>query len=176
MRRLILALALAASSTPAMAQELAAGPVFTSFGKVAKVDSDMPLPKTTRLKVVLDLTAAGKPDEINRTLDTAARFINMHVAAGVPEANIRVAIVVHGPASGDLVKDATYAAKHDGKPNPNTRPIAELLAHHVEIYLCGQAAAHMGIAKTDLLPGVKMALSAMTAHALLQQQGYTEIP
>jgi hypothetical protein len=28
----------------------------------------------------------------------------------------------------------------------------------------------------DLLPGVEMALSAMTAHALLQQQGYTFNP
>ena len=42
--------------------------------------------------------------------------------------------------------------------------------------MCGQSAAGQGVKKTDLLPGVELALSAMTAHALLQQQGYTLNP
>jgi hypothetical protein len=33
-----------------------------------------------------------------------------------------------------------------------------------------------GIAKSELLPGVKMAISASSAHALLGMQGYTLIP
>jgi len=51
-----------------------------------------------------------------------------------------------------------------------------LLKNNVEIIVCGQSAAAHGVAKTDLLSGVKMALSAMTARALLQQQGYTLNP
>jgi hypothetical protein len=34
----------------------------------------------------------------------------------------------------------------------------------------------MKVAAEQLIPGVKMALSAMTAHAQLQQQGYTLNP
>ncbi|VVS99449.1 hypothetical protein ERY430_40383 [Erythrobacter sp. EC-HK427] len=33
-----------------------------------------------------------------------------------------------------------------------------------------------GVEHDDLIEGVEMALSAMTAHALLQQQGYTINP
>ena len=46
----------------------------------------------------------------------------------------------------------------------------------VRFIVCGQSAAGQGVAKSELLPGVEMALSAMTAHALLQQQGYTVNP
>jgi intracellular sulfur oxidation DsrE/DsrF family protein len=47
----------------------------------------------------------------------------------------------------------------------------------VRIILCGQSAAGLGLDETaDLLPGVEVALSAMTAHALLQQDGYTVNP
>lgn len=46
----------------------------------------------------------------------------------------------------------------------------------VRIIVCGQSAAHYEVATGELLPGVEMALSAMTAHALLQQEGYTLNP
>ena len=42
--------------------------------------------------------------------------------------------------------------------------------------LCGQSAAAYGITPENLIPGVEMALSAMTAFALLQQNGYTVNP
>jgi intracellular sulfur oxidation DsrE/DsrF family protein len=46
----------------------------------------------------------------------------------------------------------------------------------VRIILCGQTAAYRDISKDDLLPNVELALSAMTAHAQLQQSGYTLNP
>ncbi|WP_206237763.1 DsrE family protein [Novosphingobium terrae] len=178
MRLTLPVLALCLAATPAMAQDLPkfhTGPVF-DFGKVADVVSDMPIPRDAHFKVILDTGDAGKPGEINPTINTAARFINMHVAAGVPEANIKVALILHGPAGIDVTKDAFYGAKQGGKPNPNARAVAQLLAHGVDIYLCGQSGTGMGIAKSDMLPGVKMVLSALTARALLQQQGYTVNP
>ncbi|HCE21170.1 MAG TPA: hypothetical protein DF282_01490, partial [Hyphomonas sp.] len=48
--------------------------------------------------------------------------------------------------------------------------------HRVRIILCGQTAAYRDIEKSDLLPGVEIALSAMTAHAKLQQDGYSLNP
>ena len=95
----------------------------------------------------------------------------MHALAGVPDAYVSVAVVVHGAAAMDLVSEAKR-----GGPNPNAALIAELVAAGATIQLCGQTAASRGITQDDLLPGVTLALSAMTAHALLQQDGYTLNP
>ena len=100
----------------------------------------------------------------------------MHVNAGVKPENIRLAIVVHGGASTDLTNQAFFAARREGRENASAAAIAQLQDHGVEFHLCGQSAAAHGITSADLLPGVKMSLSAMTAHALLQQQGFTLNP
>lgn len=181
MRHFIALAALTAGLTamPLMAQPKApfhAGPVFTDFGNTASVDTDLPISAGTEFKILFDNGQGAKPGEISRTLDSAARFINMTVGAGVPLDHVHVAVVLHGPAGWDVTTDSAYAASHDGKANGSAKAVAQLLAHGVQIYICGQSAAGMGIAKSDLLPGVKLALSAMVADALLQQQGYTLIP
>lgn len=153
-----------------------AGPVFEAFGDIATVESDLPIPPGTAFKVVFDITDAATPGEINRAIDSAARFINMHAEAGVPLRDIRVAIVVHGGAADDLLRPSAYAKRKGGKTNGAEAELVALIAHGVDVYLCGQTAVARGIAKPDLTPGVKLSLSAMTAFALLQQQGYTLNP
>ncbi len=180
MIRFPLALAALALAVPVSAQEPHApfhpGPLIADYGPIADVDVSDPLPTHASFKVAFDLAAAGKPDAPNRGLVSLARFLNMHVAAGVPAERIGLAVVVHGPAGVDLTKDAFYGARHEGAANPNADLIAQLQEHGVRVILCGQSAAASGIARDDLLPGVEMALSAMTAHALLQQDGYTLNP
>lgn len=153
-----------------------AGPVFTTFGDIAPIQSDLPIPEGTVFRVVFNVTDKATPGQLNRVIDSAARFINMHVEAGVPLADIHVAIVVHGGAAADLLTQDAYAARNDGAVNSSAPAIAELTAHGVDIWLCGQTAAAYPFTKADLLPGVGVSLSAMTAFALLQQQGYTLIP
>lgn len=172
----VAALALAAGAGAQDMSKFKDGPVITGFGKTAPIESDLPIPKKTVYKVMFDISAAAKPGEVNRTLDSAARFINMHVAAGVPEKNIRVVVVVHGKGGDDLTNDTFYGARNEGKANANAPLIAQLLAHGVQIYICGQSATAYGVSKGDLLPGVKMSLSAMSAFALLGQQGYVLLP
>jgi len=46
----------------------------------------------------------------------------------------------------------------------------------VRFIVCGQSAAANGVTQEQLIPGTEMALSAMTAFALLQQRGYTVNP
>lgn len=167
---------LAAPAAAAPRPGFHAGPVFRDFGHIAPVDSDLAIPAESSFKVAFDVSAKATPGEVNRTIDSAARFINMHVAAGVPVADIKVAIVVHGPASGDLLKPEAYAARNKGAVNGSAAAISTLAAHGVGIWLCGQSAVASSIDKADLIPGVKMALSAMTAFALLQRQGYTVNP
>ena len=171
-------LPLLALAQPASAQmeNFRPGPVFEKFGPTAPVQTSEPVAKDSVFNISFDVAKAADPDKINRTIESAARFINMHVAAGVPEENIHLAVVVHGGASLDLTNQEFFAAHKDGAENASAAAIAQLQDHGVEFYLCGQSAAAHGIDDSDLLPGVKMALSAMTAHALLQQQGFTINP
>ena len=46
----------------------------------------------------------------------------------------------------------------------------------VDVIVCGQSAAAHGVEKNALIDGVKMDLSAMTAHARLAQKGYSVNP
>jgi intracellular sulfur oxidation DsrE/DsrF family protein len=175
MRGVLIAMLLAG---PAAAQVPAfhPGPVFADVAPIATIDSDMVIPPGAVFKVTYDVTAQAEPGSVNRAFETAPRFINGHVEAGVAENNINIAYVAHGKAIIDLLKPAAYAARNGGKANATAALVTRLLAHNVNFYVCGQSAASQGIAKADLLPGVKMAISASSAHALLGMQGYTLIP
>lgn len=177
-----LALLASAAVQPALAQNdnFHRGTVITEFGPIATIDADMAIPDGTRFDIAFDISKAAEPGDINRSFVSAARFINMQVEAGVPAENIRIALVVHGGASLDLLQHEIYAKRKglDSKASlsPNVAAIQTLLKHNVRIILCGQSAAAHDIEKDQLVPGVEMALSAMTAHALLQQQGFTLNP
>ena len=153
-----------------------AGPIFADFGKIADVTPDQPIPEGTRFKVRFDAGKQATPGSINSTLDMAARFINMHVEAGVPIENMELAVVVHGGAALDVTRSEFYAAKYAGQSNASAAALAELQQAKVQFFICGQSAAWQKISKASLLPGVQVALSAMTAHALLDQEGYSLNP
>lgn len=169
------ALAFVAAPSAAAPADFHAGRAIPGFGKVASVDSDMALPATATWKHSFDVSE-GKAARFNRSIDSAARFVNMMDEAGIGRDRVKVAVVIHGPAVFDVVGAARYAGKYPGASNPNEALVAALLAHGVDIWVCGQSAAAQDVAKTDLLPGVKMALSAITAHAELQRQGYSLNP
>ncbi|WP_395342067.1 DsrE family protein [Ningiella sp. W23] len=150
------------------------GPAIKGFGKHATVEGAS-VNENTTLKVAFDVGKAAEGGEVNRRFDSLARFINMHVAAGVPIENIALALVVHGRASLDLLDNPTYKNVHE-KDNPNKALIQALIANNVRVILCGQTAAAYEISASQLIEGSEVELSAMTAHALLQQQGYTLNP
>jgi len=173
---------LAAAMTIAVSLPVSAGPdafqpgtAIPDYGRVAEVENEFPLAEGMELRVVFDLADEGEAGAVNRGLDSLARFINMHVAEGVAESDIHLAVVVHGSATRDMTIDAFYGAQHETE-NANAALIQILSDHNVRIYVCGQSAAYHDVTNADLLPGVTMALSAMTAHAQLQQEGYTLNP
>lgn len=170
MRALLLMAALIA--VPAAATD---GPVFKGFGTHTPVDFDVAIPKGMVLRHVYDVTAAA-PGKRNPGFETAARFINSHVANGVAERDVAVAVVVHGPAINELTKPDVYAARNNGAANASEAMVKEMLGRGVRFLVCGQAANAMGVKKADLLPGVELAISASSAHAVLQAQGYTLNP
>lgn len=152
------------------------GPVFENYGKTAPVETDFPVSKRAKLRVTFDVAKQAKPGDVNRSFDSAARFINMHVASGMKPKNVKAAVIVHGSAAMDLTRTQRYAEANEGAENASAPLIAALTENGVRVILCGQTAAYRDIKKSDLLPGVEMALSAMTAHAVLQNEGYTLNP
>jgi len=147
------------------------GPLIQGYGKHAKVEQDTTIPENISLKIAFDVSASSGKVELNRKFDSLARFLNMHVANGIEAENIELALVVHGKAGGDLLNIKAYKHKFE-KNNPNRELLQLLMKHKVKIFLCGQSAAFYDIKNADLIEGVQMTLSAMTTHALLQQQGY----
>jgi intracellular sulfur oxidation DsrE/DsrF family protein len=162
---------LLASNVNAGPEAFRDGALIEGYGKIADVPGAAAIPRDALFKVSWDLAKAAESGELNRGLDTVARFMNMHHAAGIPVKQLQLAVVVHGGAHRDLLAEAAY-----GGANPNAPLIAQLVDHGVQVTLCGQTAAYYGVTEKDLLPGVSLSLSAMTAHALLQQRGYTLNP
>lgn len=172
---LISASVLLATLGTSASDDFKTGPLINGYGPVAAVPGALGLQADTQFKVSFDLTRSADAGQLNRSIESAARFLNMHVAAGVKADNIELALVFHGPSVFDLTKADAYKARKDGL-NANAELVAVLQSHGVRFIVCGQSAAYQGVAKEDLLPGVELALSAMTAHALLQQKGYTLNP
>ena len=50
------------------------------------------------------------------------------------------------------------------------------MAAGVSVRVCGQAVAKWGIARSEILPGVQVDLSAMTTLVTLQLKGYAFLP
>ena len=167
----LLSLATSASA----AEGFSNGPVFKDYGKNVVIPGGLAEPAAQHFKVVFDVAERKPEGGLNDSFNSIARFINMHVRAGVPRENIQVALVVHGKAGFDLMHNDAYSDKFV-EDNASAELVGQLLNADVSIHLCGQSASFMGIAADQVIPGVQMSLSAMTANALLQQQGYTLNP
>ena len=115
------AAALLTLAMPALAgmDDFIAGDVVPSFGKFAPVEG-VTLPADTHFKVAFDVSEAGPDDDVNRGIDSVARFLNMNAHAGVLPENMKVAIILHGGAWKDLLTDEAR-----GSVNPNAQLIAE---------------------------------------------------
>lgn len=151
------------------------GPVFENYGENVGIENVLKDPKSLHFKVIFDISEASEGSDVNPSFNTVARFINMHVRAGVPKDNIEVAMVIHGKASLDLLSKSAYQSRFQ-KGNPNGELVGLLLKENVKILICGQSASYLDILANDLTEGVEMSLSAMTASALLQQQGFSLNP
>lgn len=154
--------------------DFSAGPVFDDYGKKVTVKG-VKFDSTAQFKVAFDVASGAEQGTLNRKFDSLARFINMHVASGVPRENIELALVVHGGATLDLLNNVTYNLRK-GSDNVNLPLVMALAQNNVRVIVCGQSAAGHGISEDQFFDGVEIALSAMSAHALLQQNGYTLNP
>ena len=145
------------------------------FGSFYNVPKHEPISASTSFRIAFDVADGAKEGAQNNSINSLARFINMHVAHGVKPENIKLALVVHGSASVDVLANSEYK-KRFNIDNKNRYLIEQLLVNNTQVFVCGQSATYFKVTPEQLIPGVKMSLSAMTAHAQLQQQGYTLNP
>lgn len=177
MRRLYLYAILFALLYPAAAPgEPSTGPVIESFGPVFEVPEDsFNLRAGQKYKVLMDISKApDDPSEINRHIESAARLLNMHARNGIDAGDLALAVVLHGSATRNALSDAAHEERFDS-PNGSKALIQALRKAGVDIYVCGQSAAYNGFEAGEMLPEVQVAVSAMTVHVRLQEEGYRPI-
>jgi intracellular sulfur oxidation DsrE/DsrF family protein len=125
-------------------------------------------------KLLFELTG-NNPDsiakEINYGLTEVSRVINLHVASGIPVKKIFPVIVIHAGALNAITIN-TYYNEHFKMDNPNLKIISELEKLGTKFIACGQAMAFFNIKKEDLLPEVKVSLTAQTVLTAYQLKGY----
>ncbi|NNJ88939.1 MAG: DsrE family protein [Eudoraea sp.] len=155
------------------AQTKDTGPVIEEFGAVWMIeDPDYKTLSDEPLKVVFDImNSPESPSVLNASIETAARFLNMHAQAGVPLENLKVALVVHNKASKDIITNEAYQKRY-GVNNPNEKMIKALFNAGAEIIFCGQSSLSRGFPRSETIEGVQFGLSAMTALIQLQNEGY----
>jgi intracellular sulfur oxidation DsrE/DsrF family protein len=159
-----------------ISQKTKSGPIIEDYGAVWEIDNpDFKTDTSQEFKVVFDVKDGPESDtEINRNLNTVARFLNMHAQNGIPLSQLKVALIVHGSAARNLLSDEAFQKRYE-VDNPNRELVESLLGAGVEVIMCGQSSKTRDLPKEDLIPGVKIALSAMTANIQLQNQGYRPI-
>jgi intracellular sulfur oxidation DsrE/DsrF family protein len=158
---------------PTFAQEDSTGPVIESHGPVYAIPDAVAVgDPTAGLKAVFDIAVGSEdPAALNRRIETVARYLNMHVAAGYPADSVHAALVLHGSAARDALDNKGFQKRY-GVDNPNLALLEALRESGVEVFLCGQSREHRGFAPGEIAPSVRVALSAMTVLLAKQREGY----
>lgn len=125
-------------------------------------------------KILFELVR-NNPDslakDINSGLAEIARVINLHVASGIPLKKIMPVIVVHAAAL-KAISNNEYYKKNFKIENPNLKLIQDLKNLGAKFIACGQAMTFFDVKKEDLLPDVKISLTAQTVISSYQLKGY----
>jgi intracellular sulfur oxidation DsrE/DsrF family protein len=87
---------------------------------------------------------------------------------------LHVAVVIHGEAAKDALEGPLFRERF-GAENRNEDLLRQLADAGVELYLCGQSAMSRDLPRNRLQPHVRLALSAMTAMAVLKDRGFVTV-
>lgn len=136
--------------------------------------TEVPDPKLTYkllLEEVFPVKDSADAKDINRGMAEVGRIINLHIASGIPKQKLKVIAVVHGPALYALYNNEAYRKKY-GVDNPNIVLINELIKNGVTFIACGQAMQFFDVSEEQMVPQIKISLTAQTVLSHYQLKGY----
>jgi len=126
-------------------------------------------------KISFDATAAAPAGKPNRGLESAARLVNLHALEGLSGPRPQIAVILHFNATAAALKDEAHEKTPAGGSNPNRELVEKLIAEGVEVWVCGQSVIRGGNPLSDVLPGIRIAQSAMTFNINRPADGWTAI-
>jgi intracellular sulfur oxidation DsrE/DsrF family protein len=125
-------------------------------------------------RIVFDTTEAAPAGKLNRGLESAARLVNLYAQEGLGASRPQIAVILHYSATPAALADAAHE-RTGGGSNPNRELVDKLVAAGVEVWVCGQSVVRGGYAVSDIIPGVKVAHSAMIFNMNRQQDGWATL-
>ncbi|NVK85802.1 MAG: DsrE family protein [Cytophagia bacterium] len=151
-----------------------ANPIIKDYGRILDLeDVDVKPDPDMEYKILIEeVFKMDNPARANFSATNVARLINLHAVGGVKKENLKVALVIHGPATSSVINNEAYKTKYDDKDSPYIKLYEDLAASGVEIIVCGQSLEMGGYKKADVIPQVKVATSALTAVTTYQLKGY----
>ncbi len=149
-------------------------PVIEGYGAVEVVNFKVELPNPNQqYKLISELYFRQEnKEELYGRLDYAARIVNAHVAAGVPQKNMRLAVVIFSGATPTILNNEAYKERF-GVDNPNIELLDRMVEAGVEVIVCGQSMVKQDISPEMVHPGVQQAFSRITATSTLINAGYS---
>lgn len=130
---------------------------------------------TIDYKLLFELTANNKDTtvkDINNGITEICRIINLHVASGIPVSKIKPVVVVHGAALYSFYSNKNFKEKYKAE-NPNLTVIEELIKKTgAKFIACSQAMNYFEVKKDEMIPSVKVSLTAQTALSSYELKGY----
>lgn len=137
------------------------------------VDFETAISPTNGAKILVDLTGSDTDKQgINKGLDKVARLINLYALEDIGPESLDIVVIIHGPATKVVLTEEAYQQKFEST-NPDLELIGLLRDQGVKIMVCGQALVRRGFGTEGIIPGVDLALSALTILVEYQQEGYS---
>jgi intracellular sulfur oxidation DsrE/DsrF family protein len=148
-------------------------PLIEGYGSVVALPEAEERPRIGG-RVVFDTTAAGPAGKVNRGLESAARLVNIYAQEGLTAGRPQIAVILHNNAMPAALADQAHE-RAGGGSNPNRELVERLLAAGVEVWVCGQSLVRGGHALSDVIPGIRVAHSAMIFNINRQQDGWASL-
>lgn len=150
-------------------------PTIDGYGAVTAFPDGMEQP-TDGSRILVDLTADGPREQLNKGVEKLARYVNIYASAGERPARSTIFVVLHGNATELSLSDAAYAKAFGVESNPNLPLIRRLKQTGMEFVVCGQSLTNKGYRPDDAAAEVDVAVSALTALVNRQRAGFAYVP
>ena len=100
---------------PAFAAEPVTGPVIDNYGPVFAVpEGSFNLDPDQDYKIIMDIGKGPEdPAAVNRSIESAARFLNLHARNGINAEQLSIAVVLHGSAGRAALTDQAHTEHFD---------------------------------------------------------------